>query len=110
MSDLEINHDATEADESAPTLPVDAVVEAEADASVFYNAREDLDVLSACPIEVAEPALKRLGQPAFVRKGFPFLGLLATIYDHVAQRVDNEARSHFRVTASEDEDAPSKDG
>ncbi|MCB9855107.1 MAG: hypothetical protein H6818_05415 [Phycisphaerales bacterium] len=61
------------------------------DSSIFYSARESLSSLSDGPVERVEPALKRLGPPPFVRKGFPFLGLLATIYDHVAQRIENEA-------------------
>ncbi|MCA9254583.1 MAG: hypothetical protein KDA33_03055 [Phycisphaerales bacterium] len=62
------------------------------DAAIFYTTRESLEALGVGPVDDVEPALKRLGPPPFVRKGFPFLGLLATIYDHVAQRVENEGK------------------
>lgn len=71
------------------------------DATIFYSARESLTSLGDGPIEQVEPALKRLGPPPFVRKGFPFLGLLATIYDHVAQRVENEAGPRSRMNEPE---------
>jgi hypothetical protein len=38
------------------------------------------------PAEVP-PALERLGPSPFPRSGFPFLGFLATVYDHVASHV-----------------------
>ncbi len=73
------------------------------DPAVFYSAREDLGALTDHALDVVEPALKRLGPPPFVRKGFPFLGLLATIYDHVAQRVENEAKPSASIRPADDE-------
>jgi hypothetical protein len=32
-------------------------------------------------------ALERLGPSPFPKSGFPFLGFLATVYDHIAQHV-----------------------
>jgi hypothetical protein len=83
----------------------DMAASAEDDASVFFSAREDLAALSNLTLDDVEPALKRLGPPPFARKGFPFLGLLATIYDHVAQRVQNETDSAEPVEDAEDDAA-----
>jgi len=48
---------------------------------------DPLDVLSEIPRAEVESGLKILGAPSFVRKGFPLLGLLATVYEHVSTRV-----------------------
>lgn len=85
--------------------PIEETLDAATDAAVFYDARESIESLAECPFDDVEPALKRLGPPPFVRKGFPFLGLLATIYDHVAQRVDIESRSPFASKSSNDGEA-----
>jgi len=53
----------------------------------YYSSPDDLEALSDMPCGDVAPALKRLGPPPFARKGFPIMGLLATIYDHVAERV-----------------------
>lgn len=53
----------------------------------FYASPADLESLADMPRAPVEPALKRLGPPPFARKGFPIMGLFATIYDHVAERV-----------------------
>ena len=103
--------DLPDSDAELPVFESEAEIEteievapiAELDAAVFYSAREDLSALSAIPSDNVEPALKRLGPPPFVRKGFPFLGLLATIYDHVAQRVQNEAKPAVRVLDADDD-------
>lgn len=43
--------------------------------------------LTEIPRDELESGLKVLGAPNFVRKGFPLLGLLATVYEHVSTRV-----------------------
>ena len=46
-----------------------------------------LEELADIPRAEVESGLKILGAPSFVRKGFPLLGLLATVYEHVSTRV-----------------------
>jgi hypothetical protein len=50
---------------------------------------ETVDELPDAPDPASElpPALERLGPSPFPRSGFPFLGFLATVYDHVASHV-----------------------
>ncbi|HEY1342811.1 MAG TPA: hypothetical protein VGF59_35155 [Bryobacteraceae bacterium] len=52
----------------------------------FWNPTSTLD--AAPPVPAGAPsALERLGPSPFPRSGFPFLGFLATVYDHVATHV-----------------------
>jgi hypothetical protein len=53
----------------------------------FFTAGPDLDALDdAIPESPDAPgsALQRLGAPPFPKSKFPFLGFLASVYDHVA--------------------------
>ena len=54
-----------------------------ADPSKFWTAGADLSSLSELPKLDATPALKRLGPLPFPRSGFPLMGFLATLYEHV---------------------------
>lgn len=92
--DEPLNGDSIEVDldvnESADRAPVDAP-DGENPAN-FFSSAADLDALAEIPCDAVEPALKRLGPPPFARKGFPIMGLMATIYDHVAERVGSGER------------------
>ncbi|MCC6240394.1 MAG: hypothetical protein IT448_08880 [Phycisphaerales bacterium] len=46
----------------------------------------------------ATPTLEKLGQPAFPRGRFPFLGFLASVYDHVV--------SHARKRTASEQASP----
>ena len=58
-----------------------------------YAARADISELTP-PAPAAEPALQRLGPAPFPKSGFPFLGFLASIYEHLAGhlRADRQRR------------------
>lgn len=110
MNEFDLQDAEFPSTDEVPEVETEAAVEAESDEAmsivvddpaVFYAAREDLGALTDHALDDVEPALKRLGPPPFVRKGFPFLGLLATIYDHVAQRVENEAEPRSGMNAPE---------
>jgi hypothetical protein len=68
---------------AAPTLdlPTDPVE--------FFRAGENLDVLASATD--VSPVLERLGPSPFPKTKFPFLGFLATVYDHVATHARNRA-------------------
>ena len=51
---------------------------------LFWSARPDFDDLAELPAADVPDVLERLGPPPFPKTGFPFIGFLATIYDHVA--------------------------
>ncbi len=51
---------------------------------LFWSARPEFDELLAPPPPPEVAVLERLGPPPFAKSRFPFIGLLATIYDHVA--------------------------
>jgi len=57
----------------------------------FWRAGADADVLRA-PEGDAPSALQRLGAAPFSKSKFPFLGFLATVYDHVAAHAAGRAR------------------
>ncbi len=59
--------------------------EAPTDAKAFYAARIDLDEIGPPPAAERASALKRLGPPPFAHLGFPLIGFLATLYEHVAE-------------------------
>jgi hypothetical protein len=52
----------------------------------FWDAAEELPDAPEVPANLP-PALERLGPSPFPKSGFPFLGFLATVYDHVASHV-----------------------
>jgi hypothetical protein len=58
-----------------------------ADPDAFFRAGADLDVLELGGD--APPVLERLGPSPFPKSKFPFLGFLATIYEHVANHARN---------------------
>ena len=53
------------------------------DRDAFFRAGPDIDALTP-PSPDAPPALSRLGAAPFPKGKFPFLGFLATVYEHVA--------------------------
>jgi hypothetical protein len=55
------------------------------DPAVFWSAGVNLDDLALRPEVPSTPVLPRLGPPPFPRGGFPLLGFLATVYEHVAR-------------------------
>ena len=62
----------------------------------FWQAGEDLCALEAAFAELpsgepAPTALQRLGAPPFAKSKFPFLGFLASVYDHVATHAKGRA-------------------
>ncbi len=70
---------------------------------------DPLEALSEIPRAEVESGLKILGAPSFVRKGFPLLGLLATVYEHVSTRVgppqdDSDVESVSSADDDHDED------
>lgn len=65
---------------NCPTPPWDLPGETDR----FWRAGAEVDVLQAATPADPEPALRRLGPPPFPKSKFPFLGFLATVYDHVA--------------------------
>jgi len=52
------------------------------EAADFFRAGPDVDVLSG--MSSGPAVLERLGPAPFPKGRFPFLGFLATVYDHVA--------------------------
>ncbi|HEY1686390.1 MAG TPA: hypothetical protein VGG19_16615 [Tepidisphaeraceae bacterium] len=59
----------------------------------FFRAGEDIDVLAPLEEGSGSPALERLGPSPFPKGKFPFLGFLATVYDHVSQHALNRTKS-----------------
>jgi hypothetical protein len=53
----------------------------------FYKAGEGIDALRANPPRDGKPVLEQLGPAPFRSRGFPLLGFLATLYEHVAASV-----------------------
>lgn len=51
---------------------------------LFWSAHPDFAKLAELPAADVPDVLERLGPPPFPKTGFPFIGFLATIYDHVA--------------------------
>lgn len=50
----------------------------------FFRAGAEIEVLESCTEPPGTGALERLGPSPFPKGRFPFLGFLATVYDHVA--------------------------
>ena len=60
--------------------PVDVPFSLEGDA--FYRAGPEIDLLDT-PTSEMKPILERLGPAPFKKPGFPVLGFLTTVYEHV---------------------------
>jgi hypothetical protein len=60
------------------------------DPAEFFRAGPELDALAGMPTGPA--VLERLGPAPFPKGKFPFLGFLATVYDHVAQHAQNRVK------------------
>lgn len=54
------------------------------DPQTFWSAAVDLEDLEPPPKPTSGPTLERLVPSPFPRSGFPLIGFLATVYDHVA--------------------------
>jgi len=57
--------------------------------NAFWSPATDLPDAPDVPAETPS-ALERLGPSPFPKSGFPFLGFLATVYDHVASHCQPE--------------------
>ena len=66
-------------DSADPHLPAPS-----SETGTFWSAAVDLDELELPPRREFRPTLERLVPSPFPRSGFPLIGFLATIYDHVA--------------------------
>ena len=55
----------------------------QSDAEKFWQPADDLPDAPPVPADI-QPALERLGPSPFPKSGFPVLGFLATVYDHIA--------------------------
>ncbi|MCK4659578.1 MAG: hypothetical protein KAV82_08680 [Phycisphaerae bacterium] len=67
---------ARDTDRTPPLLPDDP--------RAFWSAAEGLDELELPPKPESAPTLERLVPSPFPRSGFPLIGFLATVYDHVS--------------------------
>lgn len=83
--------------EVTPSGPADLP----ADPAVFWAEGASLDELSP-PAEVdSTPALKRLGPLPVARGGFPLVGFLTTVYEHVAEHVGVQSmREPFKAPST----------
>jgi hypothetical protein len=61
------------------------------DRDAFFRAGADVDVLQP-PSPDVPPALSRLGAAPFPKGKFPFLGFLATVYEHVAAHAQGRVK------------------
>jgi hypothetical protein len=60
------------------------------DEESFWQPAEPLPEAPALPPETPS-VLERLGPSPFPKSGFPFLGFLATVYDHIAAHCQPQA-------------------
>lgn len=67
-----------------------------AGADRFWAPSTDLDAIEEPPDAESIPALRRLGPLPFSRGGFPLMGFLATVYDHVADHAEDVLASGSR--------------
>jgi hypothetical protein len=58
---------------------------------LFWSARPEFATLTQPASPHGSAVLERLGPPPFAKSGFPFIGFLATIYDHVATHAGRRA-------------------
>ncbi|MGB7160516.1 MAG: hypothetical protein WBD40_20795, partial [Tepidisphaeraceae bacterium] len=61
------------------------------DHDAFFRAGPDIDALLP-PSPDAPPTLQRLGAAPFPKGKFPFLGFLATVYEHVAAHAQGRVK------------------
>ncbi len=59
---------------------------------LFWSVHPDFETIELGPQSKTPAALERLGPPPFPKTGFPFIGFLATVYDHVAAQAGD--RTH----------------
>jgi hypothetical protein len=57
------------------------------DPAAFFRAGPDIDLLESVPPPQAKHILEQLGPPPFRKTAFPFMGFLASVYEHVAAHV-----------------------
>jgi len=77
---VQLDPEQAETDSSAPAdLPGSALD--------FWAEPEDLSELAKAKSISTDDVLGTLGPPPFPKTGFPFIGFLATVYDHVATQV-----------------------
>jgi hypothetical protein len=80
MGSVNMDPGQVEAKSSAPAdLPASALD--------FWAESEDLTELAKGRSISTDDVLGALGPPPFPKTGFPFIGFLATVYDHVATQV-----------------------
>jgi len=61
------------------------------DPMAFWSVSADFELLGEAPAAPVPAVLERLGPAPFPKSGFPFMGFMATIYDHVATRTGGAA-------------------
>jgi hypothetical protein len=59
----------------------------------YFRAGEGIDALREINLDQTPSALQRLGPPPFRKSGFPIIGFLATLYDHVSAHVASDMTS-----------------
>lgn len=69
--------------------PADLPISAEA----FWARGLGVEPLNVPAVDEPMPALKRLGPPPFARGGFPMIGFLETVYEHIADHAREVNRS-----------------
>jgi hypothetical protein len=72
------------APEPPPDLP--------ADPREFWSVRSGFEGLAPPPETEHKTALELLGSPPFPRGGFPLVGLLASVYEHVTHCAEEAAQ------------------
>ncbi len=78
------------------SLPASPPTDLPAGADLFWVPPADLDAFEVPPVAESIPALRRLGPLPFPRGGFPLMGFLASVYDHVADHADDVLASGSR--------------
>lgn len=94
MTDSTIHPDAIDETRGA-TAPAEPVHESHVPAPVpptdpFWGDEPSIDALGDPPTPTSPSALEQLGPSPFPKNKFPFLGFLASVYDHVAMCANGE--------------------
>ena len=81
------------------------------DPRVFWSVGADVDEMALPHRREAGSTLERLVPSPFPRSGFPLIGFLATVYDHVAgfareRKVENNGATEPRPQGNETEPRP----